>query len=127
MKIRTMLAAVVVGVSMSMSAVWCAAQHPVSPEEIPPPPGEGAHAPTTAHEPAYPHPILPGEDVWPGVMLICVAGMFLMAIGAGLIRRVENLDELPPAHGHGHGDDHGHGGGHGHEDAHAADHGHGHH
>jgi hypothetical protein len=122
MNMRTKLAATVVG--MSMSASWCAAQAPISPSEIPPAPGETTPAAAPAeHAPAYAHPTLPSEDVWPGVMIIIVAGMFVMAIGAGIVRHNESRDEEPPsAHGH---DDHGHAG-HGH-DAHAPAPDHGHH
>ena len=114
MKTRIKLAAAVMGLSVS---AWCAAQAPISPSEIPPASGEAAHAaPSADHAPPYPHPSAPAEDVWPGVMLIVVAGMFLMAIAAGIVCHCEKSGEEPPsAHGH---DDHGHG------DAHAPDHGH---
>ena len=119
MNIRTNMVAVAIGFSMT---AWCAAQAPISPSEIPPAPGETAHAAGAApaeHAPAYGHPSVPAEDVWPGVMLIIVAGMFAMAIAAGIVCQCEKPDEQPPsAHGH---DDRGHG------DAHAPDPGHGHH
>ena len=90
----------------------CWAQTDVS--EIPAAPGEGARAavPAEEHIPPYPHATLPaGEMLWPGPMIIVVAGMFLAAAFIGALHHSELPPEestAAPAVAHGHDDAHGH-------------------
>ena len=88
----------------------CWAQTDVS--EIPAAPGEGARAavPAEEHIPPYPHATLPaGETLWPGPMIIVVAGMFLAAAFIGALHHSELPPEDSTTAAHGHDDAHGHG------------------
>ena len=58
------------------------------------------------HALAYPHPALSKpRTLWPGLMMLIVAGMFLSAAMVGIIVAANMPDEPPPTDSH---DDHGH-------------------
>jgi hypothetical protein len=48
----------------------------------------------------YPHPTIPLETVWVGVMLMIISGMFLAAMVIGPYVRSEAPEEVPVAHSH---------------------------
>ncbi len=45
-------------------------------------------------------PLLPTHPAWAGVLLIIIAGLFLMALTIGLAVRLNAPDEVPPTHAH---------------------------
>lgn len=65
------------------------------------------------HYPAYSHPTLPRQStVWPGLMVLIVAGMFLSAAMIGIVVSLNMPDELPPPPDSHDTRDHGHAGHH---------------
>jgi hypothetical protein len=86
------------------------------------PPAAAPHGARDAHHAAplpYPHPVAPEPAVWPGVMLVVIAGMFFAAAVIGPIVRASMEEELPPTHSH--DEDHGHEASHVHGQGHAQD------
>jgi hypothetical protein len=45
-------------------------------------------------------PFLSHQPEWVGIMLIIIAGVFLMALAIGLAVRANAPDEVPPTHAH---------------------------
>ena len=70
-----------------------------------------AHA--ADHYPAYSHPTLPRQStVWPGLMVLIVAGMFVSAAMVGIVVSLNMPEDLPPPPDTHADSDHGHGGHH---------------
>ena len=92
--------------SLAFAATGAHAAPPAAPSH------GAATSPTHAadHGPAYSHPTLPPQStVWPGLMVLIVAGMFLSAAMIGIVVSLNMPEALPPpldehadsAHGHG--------------------------
>lgn len=63
-------------------------------------PSASPDASAAADTSGMPMPVIPEASLWPGVLLICIFGLFVGAAVIGPIVRANLPDEVPLAHSH---------------------------